>query len=79
MEAEETVLERIERRELQLFENLSRMDEETMATKTLKWTPPGRNVYGRSRRSWYEGIGEEILFVNFRKRTHMFERTEDWD
>mgnify|MGYP005985278163 FL=1 len=60
MKANETVLERIERRELKWFGHLTRMPDDRWPKRLFKWVPPGRRKRGRPRRSWNDGMREAM-------------------
>ena len=55
MSAEETVIERIEKKSLKWFGHLLRMEETRWAMRIFQWTPPGKQKRGRPHRSWNEG------------------------
>ena len=50
MDAEETVLERIERKGLQWFGHLMRMDEGRWPKQIYEWKPPGRRRRGKPKK-----------------------------
>ena len=56
MSAQETVIERIEKKSLRWFGHLLRMNDERLPKQIFIWKPPGRRKRGRPRRSWNEGI-----------------------
>lgn len=56
MSAEETVIERIEKKSLKWFGHLLRMEETRWPKRIFQWTPPGKQKRGRPHRSWNEGI-----------------------
>ncbi|PSN53291.1 hypothetical protein C0J52_04666 [Blattella germanica] len=61
MEAEETVVDRIEKGSLQWYGHVQRMSEERWPKCTLNWMVPGRRKRGRARRTWYEGIHAAMM------------------
>lgn len=61
MEAEETVIDRIEKGSLQWYGHVQRMSEERWPKCTLNWMVPGRRKRGRARRTWYEGIHAAMM------------------
>jgi hypothetical protein len=60
MQAEETVLDRIETRKLRWFWHFMRMPEERCPAIIHSWIPPGRRNRGRPRRSWRDGVTEAM-------------------
>ncbi|XP_071644241.1 uncharacterized protein [Temnothorax longispinosus] len=60
MEAEKTIIERIEKRQLCWFGHLMRMSEDRWPQRLYKWTPPGTRKRERPRRSWNEGMGDAM-------------------
>lgn len=56
MSAQETIIDRIEKRSLVWFGHLLRMEDSRWPKRVLSWQPQGRNRRGRPRRSWNEGI-----------------------
>jgi hypothetical protein len=60
MQAEETVLDRTEARNLRWFGHVMRMPEERWPAIIHSWIPPGRRKRGRRRRSWRDGVTEAM-------------------
>jgi hypothetical protein len=60
MQAEETVLDKIEARKLRWFGHVMKMPEERWPAMIHSWIPLGRRKRGRPRRSWRDGITEEM-------------------
>jgi hypothetical protein len=60
MQAEETVLDRIEARKLRWFGRVMRMPEERLPAIIHSWIPPGRRKRGRPRWSWRDGVTEAM-------------------
>jgi hypothetical protein len=63
MQAEETVLDRIEARKRRWFGRVMRMPEERWPAIIHSWIPPERRKRGRPRRSWRswrDGITEAM-------------------
>lgn len=58
MGAEENVIDRIEKRKLKWFGHLMRMQQQRWPKRLFQWTPAGRGIRGRPRRSWYQQIKE---------------------
>jgi hypothetical protein len=56
MQAEETVLDRIEARKLRWLGHVMRMPEERWPAVIPSWIPPGRRKRERPSRSWLDGI-----------------------
>jgi hypothetical protein len=60
IQAEETVLDRIEARKLRWFGHVMRMPEERWPAIIHSWIPPRRRKRGRSKRSWRDGVTEAM-------------------
>ena len=60
MKAEENVNDRIEKRKLKWFGHLMRMQQQRWPKIIFQWTPAGRGIRGRPRRSWSQQIKEII-------------------
>jgi hypothetical protein len=73
MQAEETVLDRIEARKLRWFRHVMRMPEERWPAIIYSWIPPGRRKRGRPRQSWLKDIMEAM-----KKRGIREEDFQDW-
>lgn len=58
--AQETVIQRIEKRGLRWFGHLMRMEDTRWPKRVFKWSPTGRNKRGRPRRSWNDGIRQAM-------------------
>ena len=58
MGAEESVIDRIEKRKLKWFGHLMRMQQQRWPKRLFQWIPAGRGIRGRPRRSWYQQIKE---------------------
>lgn len=56
MNMEESVIARIENRQLQWYGHVRRMDEGRWPNVLLQWSPAGRKKRGRPRNSWRAGI-----------------------
>ena len=56
MEAERTVVNRIEERILQWYGHVQRMEEERWPGRVNHWTPIGRRKRGRARLSWCDNV-----------------------
>ena len=56
MEAERTVVNRIEERILQWYGHVQRMEEERWPRRVIHWTPIGRRKRGRARISWCDSV-----------------------
>ncbi|KAJ4440002.1 hypothetical protein ANN_08133 [Periplaneta americana] len=56
MNMEESVIARIESRQLQWYGHVRRMDEGRWPNVLLQWSPAGRKKRGRPRNSWKAGI-----------------------
>jgi hypothetical protein len=69
MQAEETVLDRIEARKLRWFGHVMRIPEERWPAIFHSWIPWGRRKRGRPRRSWRDGITEAIKKGGWGKKT----------
>ncbi|KAJ9581815.1 hypothetical protein L9F63_003884 [Diploptera punctata] len=52
MDMEETVVERIERRALQWYGHVRRMEDDRWPKTLLEWSPSGRRKRGRPRTTW---------------------------
>jgi hypothetical protein len=72
MQAEETVLDKIEARKLRWFGHVMKMPEERWPAIIHSWIPLGRRKRERPRRSWRDGITEEM------KKRGMGEDAQDW-
>ena len=57
MSAEETVIERIEKKSLKWFGHLLRMEETRWPKRIFQWTPPGKQKRGRPHRSCRGRLG----------------------
>lgn len=64
MHAEDTIINRVERRGLKWFGHLLRMDEQRWPRKIFQWRPPGRGKRGRPRLSWYENMRKAMEHHN---------------
>ena len=60
MNGKETVIDRIEKKELTWFGHLKRMNQQ-------RWNPDGRGLRGRPRRTWYEGIKQTMSARNLKE------------
>jgi hypothetical protein len=60
MQAEETVLDRMEARKPRWFGYVMRMPEERWPAIIHLWIPPGRRKRGRPRWSWLDGVTEAM-------------------
>jgi hypothetical protein len=60
MQAEETVLDRIEARNLIWFGHVMRTPEERWPAIIHSWIPSGRRKRGRPRRPWWDGVTEAM-------------------
>jgi hypothetical protein len=60
MQAEETVLDRIEIRKLKWYGHLMRMSQDRWQVKIHARIPPGRRQKGQCRWSWQDGVTEAI-------------------
>jgi hypothetical protein len=60
MQAEETVLNRIEIIRLRWFAHVMRMPEERWPATIHSWISAGRRKRGRPRQSWQDGITEAM-------------------
>jgi hypothetical protein len=69
MQAEETVLDRIEARKLRWFGHVMRMPEERWPAIIHSWIPPERRKRGRPRRSWWDCITEAMKKGGWRTKT----------
>ena len=58
MNANETVIDRIERKSLKWYGHMLRMPDHRWPRKVYEWKPPGRHKRGRPRRSWTDQINE---------------------
>ncbi|KAJ4444491.1 hypothetical protein ANN_06283 [Periplaneta americana] len=58
MDAEETVLNRIENKSLKWFGHLMRMGEDRWPKQIYQWKPPGRRRKGRLKRTWDNEVME---------------------
>ena len=52
MQAEQSILDRIQRRQLKWFGHLFRMEDSRWPKKIYQWTPHGRRRRGRLQKSW---------------------------
>lgn len=64
MGANETVVDRVEKRSLKWFGHLLRMPDDRIPKKIFKWQPPGKRKRGRPRRSWNEGVRQAMASRN---------------
>jgi hypothetical protein len=60
MQAEETVLDRMEARKLRWFLHVMRTPEERWSAIIHLWIPPRRRKRGRPRWSWRDGVTEAM-------------------
>ncbi|XP_030761519.1 uncharacterized protein LOC115886486 [Sitophilus oryzae] len=58
--AQETLIQRIEKRGLRWFRHLMRMEDTRWPKRVFKWSPTGRHKRGRPRRSWNDGIRQAM-------------------
>jgi hypothetical protein len=79
MQAEGTVLDRIEGRKLRWFGHVTRMPEERWPALTHSWIPPGRRKRGRPRCSWRDGVTEAMKRMWLRKEDAQDSGGEDWE
>ena len=56
MQAEQLILDRIQRRQLKCYGQLLRMEDSRWPNKTYQWTPPGRRRRGRQQQSWINQV-----------------------
>ncbi|KAJ4430060.1 hypothetical protein ANN_22269 [Periplaneta americana] len=70
MEMEESVFERIERRTLQWYGHVNRMDCERLPKTFLHWSPSGRRKCGQPRASWKSDVVQMMKQHNLKE--------EDW-
>jgi hypothetical protein len=56
MDAEESAIERIQKRGLNWFGHVLRMGNERWPQQMYKWKPPGKRKRERPKNSWFEGI-----------------------
>jgi hypothetical protein len=79
MQAEETVLDRIEARKLKW--HVMRMSEERWPAIIHSWIPPGRRKKGRPRWSWRDCITEAMKKGEWGKKTPRtgYFGEEDWE
>ncbi|XP_030757801.1 uncharacterized protein LOC115883584 [Sitophilus oryzae] len=59
-DAQDTVVDRIERRSLNWFGHLMRMPDYRWPKRVFQWVPSQRRKRGRPRRSWNDGIRESM-------------------
>ena len=52
MQAEQSILDRIQRRQLKWYGHLLRIEDSRWPKKIYKWTPHGRRRRGRTQQSW---------------------------
>ena len=52
MQAEQSILDRIQRRQLKCYGHLLRMEDSRWPKKIYQWTPHGRRRRGRPQQSW---------------------------
>ena len=52
MQAEQSILDRIQRRQLKWYGHLLRMEDSRWSKKIYQWTPHGRRRRGRPQQSW---------------------------
>lgn len=64
MEANETIIERVQKRSLKWFGHLLRMPEDRLPNKIFQWQQLGKRKRGRPRRSWNEGIRQAMASRN---------------
>ena len=67
MNAEETVIDGIEKKELGWFGHLKKMNQQQWPKKVFQWNPDGRGLWGRPRRTWYEGIKQAMSARNLKE------------
>lgn len=61
MDAEETVVDRLEAKTLKWYGHVRRMTEERLPVNVLNWIDPGRRKRGRARLTWMEGVNKAML------------------
>lgn len=59
MDAEETVIDRLEARTLKWYGHVKRM-EERWPNNVINWTTPGRRKRGRARLTWIDGVDKAM-------------------
>lgn len=55
-----TLIDDIRTMQLKWYGHVQRMNDERLPKQVLTWKPPGKRRRGRPRRSWREGIDNEI-------------------
>lgn len=60
MHAEETIINRIEKKGLTWFGHVLRMEDARWPKRMFTWKPPGKNKRGRPRKSWNEGMRKAL-------------------
>lgn len=60
MEAEQTLVERVEVKGLKWFGHVLRMNNDRWPRRAWEWQPPGRRKRGRPRRSWNDNMREAM-------------------
>lgn len=60
MEVGHTITDEIRTKQLRWYGHVQRMEERRLPKQILTWRPTGRRKRGRPRRSWREGIDNEI-------------------
>jgi hypothetical protein len=56
MDAPDTILDEITRKQLILYGHVERMDPPRLPKIMINWKPEGREKWGRPRRTWKDGI-----------------------
>jgi hypothetical protein len=60
MNVNTTIVEDIRTNQLRWYGHVVRREREKLPKQVLSWTPQGRRRKGRPRRSWTEGVREDI-------------------
>ena len=60
MDAPDTILDEITRKQLSWYRRVERMDPTRLPKIMIKWKPEGREKRGRPRRSWKDGIQQLV-------------------
>ena len=67
MQAEQSILDRNQRKQLKWHGNLLRMEDSHWAKKIYQWTPHGKRRKGRPQQSWKNQATDVTDFIRNRK------------
>ena len=64
MQVEQSILGRIQRRQLQWYGHIYRMEDSRRPKKIYQWTPHGKGISGRPQQSWRNQVTDFVRSRN---------------